>query len=66
MKYTKLEPTGDIPSSRTWHSTSVLKDSKKFCIYGGFDGDKSLNDVYIFDAGILYIFNPLSVKPLSD
>eukprot|EP01080_Neovahlkampfia_damariscottae_P001226 gene1226-11316_t len=47
-KYWKKIPNlGDIPSGRAGHSMSLFED--KFYIFGGFDGENDLNDLYCFD-----------------
>lgn len=50
MNFTKINATGSIPSARTWHSSQLLSDLKRFCIYGGFDGDKALDDLHIYSS----------------
>ena len=50
MNFTRLATTGNVPTPRTWHSSQMLADGRRFCIYGGFNGDKALDDLYIFSA----------------
>ena len=52
MKFTRMTTIGEVPSPRTWHSTSVLRDEKQICVHGGFDGENVLNDLFIFDLGM--------------
>lgn len=49
MQFSKVACTGQIPSPRTWHSTTILTSCKSVCVYGGYDGEKTLNDVFIFN-----------------
>lgn len=56
MNFSKLEPIGESPSPRTWHSTTVLSDQRSFCIYGGYNGTKALSDVFVFNSGIFLHF----------
>lgn len=42
-------PGGDAPSARRAHS-SVSLDDQHIAIFGGGDGSKALNDVYVLDA----------------
>lgn len=45
----KLECNGDIPSPRFSHTSICIENGQKMLIFGGFDGTKAFNDVYIFD-----------------
>ena len=40
--------------SRTEHSwhTAVMVGDHTMLVYGGFDGDKALNDAYLLDLGM--------------
>lgn len=51
MNFCRLEPTGECPPARTWHSTLVLRDQQSFCVYGGYNGKHALNDVFLFHSG---------------
>lgn len=49
MTCKKISATGDVPSPRCWHSaTFISKDL--MLIYGGFDGNSTLNDAYVLDT----------------
>jgi len=44
----KMNPAGSVPSPRSYHSQTVLKNSSQVFIFGGQASEKeSLNDVYI-------------------
>ena len=42
----------NTPSGRQRHSASVIKNNQML-IFGGFDGNKWLNDMYILDVGVV-------------
>ena len=43
-----IEYKGNIPSERWGHSGTVVNNT--IMIFGGWDGENVLNDLYIFDA----------------
>jgi N-acetylneuraminic acid mutarotase len=52
MKWTRSPDTEQGPAGRQRHSACAV-NSRLLCIFGGFDGNKWLNDIYILDAGKL-------------
>ena len=40
--------TGSKPSPRAYHTLTAV-DEKRAILFGGFDGQKSLDDVWLFD-----------------
>jgi len=50
----RIYPIGDLPSGRKGHAAGMgwgLKGERTMYIFGGFDGDDNLNDVYVFFKG---------------
>eukprot|EP01012_Entosiphon_sulcatum_P028014 TRINITY_DN33850_c0_g1_i1.p1 TRINITY_DN33850_c0_g1~~TRINITY_DN33850_c0_g1_i1.p1 ORF type:complete len:344 (-),score=70.58 TRINITY_DN33850_c0_g1_i1:10-1041(-) len=47
-EWRKLQPEGQVPSARRNHSAARLPQQNKFLIFGGFDGEERLNDLYEF------------------
>jgi len=51
-KWEEIYPIGDLPSGRTGHAAASGGDGEgKIFIFGGFDGNNNLNDVYAFFKG---------------
>ena len=48
--------SGDLPSRRANHSSAVV--GRKLCIFGGWDGKKRLNDIFILDTDTLVWSKP--------
>lgn len=46
-----LNVTGQPPTKRRAHSCTVIGESQ-LIVFGGYNGDYCLNDVYTFDTGI--------------
>lgn len=63
MNFNALSTTGTAPSSRTWHATQLLSDNKRFCVYGGFNGERALDDLYIFSSSKFLHYNVNQIKP---
>eukprot|EP00210_Caulerpa_lentillifera_P002561 g2456.t1 len=49
MEWKHLVVYGDGPSPRSGASISITEDGRKLYLFGGFDGSRSLNDLYTFD-----------------
>lgn len=49
--WSKPSYSGTPPSGRHSHASAGV--GKKMYIFGGFDGDKLLNDLYAFDTGMI-------------
>lgn len=49
MEFSTVPTTGQPPSPRSWHGSVVLSETK-FLIHGGYNGNKALNDTFIFDT----------------
>lgn len=45
----KIEAKGQVPTKRTSHSAVVYQD--KMYVFGGFSGEKYLNDIAEYDFG---------------
>ena len=41
--------TGSKPSPRAYHTLTAV-DEKRAILFGGYDGEKCLNDVWLFDG----------------
>ena len=56
MEFSCPEVSGQKPTARSWHSSSLL-EGNRLLIHGGFDGssDQVLGDSFIFDIGMKYI-----------
>lgn len=52
--WSHVDAIGNIPSGRAGHSANVWKSS--MIVFGGWDGQKTLNDLYSFDFGNLISF----------
>jgi N-acetylneuraminic acid mutarotase len=54
--WSALSVTGSKPSPRADHTLTTL-DEKRAILFGGWDGEKSLNDLWLFDYGkkVLYL-----------
>eukprot|EP01132_Coremiostelium_polycephalum_P005336 gene5336-6656_t len=49
IRWIKPQIKGTSPSNRAAHSTNYIKDTNSLVIFGGFDGKRSLNDVFILN-----------------
>ncbi|XP_073515612.1 kelch domain-containing protein 1-like [Phyllobates terribilis] len=49
MEFSRVEVEGSSPTPRSWHSAACVSNSR-FLIHGGFDGNRTLNDTYIFNT----------------
>jgi len=52
LRWFHLSESDDSPSGRQRHSACAIRN-KQMLIFGGFDGNKWLNDMYILNVGIL-------------
>lgn len=52
LRWSHLSESEDSPSGRQRHSACVIRN-KQMLIFGGFDGNKWLNDMYILNVGVL-------------
>lgn len=50
MNFVRQSATGTVPSPRTWHASQLLSDKRRFCVYGGFNGARALDDLFIFSS----------------
>uniref|UniRef100_A0A8C4NPE7 Zgc:163014 n=1 Tax=Eptatretus burgeri TaxID=7764 RepID=A0A8C4NPE7_EPTBU len=48
MEYTPVKVKGPVPSARCWHASAPVSDNR-LIIHGGYNGNKVLNDTYIFN-----------------
>jgi hypothetical protein len=46
----RVETTGSIPQQRANHSSAVLEETGELFIFGGWNGNERLNDIYILDT----------------
>lgn len=44
------DATNGVPKARQSHSANLLADGKTILIYGGNDGQTSLNDIWLYDT----------------
>ena len=51
MSFKKVETTGQVPSPRSWHGAALSSDLQSLVIYGGYNGDFALNDIYVLKIG---------------
>ena len=53
-RWERIYPIGDLPSARTGHATGTgwgWQGERMVYIFGGYDGDENLNDIYLFFKG---------------
>ena len=50
MEFSSPTMTGSLPSPRSWHASAVLPRQRIF-IHGGYDGNQTLSDSFVFDLG---------------
>ncbi|MFB0527070.1 MAG: kelch repeat-containing protein [bacterium] len=53
-RWERIDPIGDLPSGRRGHAAGTgwgLKGERTMYIFGGFDGNDNLNDIYAFFKG---------------
>ena len=53
-RWERIYPIGDLPSGRRGHAAGIgwgWQGERMAYIFGGFDGDENLNDVYLFFKG---------------
>lgn len=53
-RWERIYPIGDLPSARTGHAAGTgwgWQGERTMYIFGGYDGDENLNDVYMFFKG---------------
>ena len=53
-RWERIYPIGDLPSGRTGHATGAGwggAGERMVYIFGGYDGDENLNDIYVFFKG---------------
>ena len=50
LTWTVPQVRGDLPPKRSAHSAAML-ESNDMLVFGGWDGQRELNDVYIMDTG---------------
>ena len=48
MKWSKLDTSGSAPTPRTWLSAHAVADNK-ILLFGGYNGDASMNDLHVLD-----------------
>ncbi|XP_077400830.1 kelch repeat-containing protein isoform X1 [Vanacampus margaritifer] len=49
MEFSAVQTSGHIPSPRCWHGSTVIS-ATKFLIHGGYNGNNSLSDAFVFDT----------------
>eukprot|EP00051_Salpingoeca_urceolata_P008483 m.106387 g.106387 ORF g.106387 m.106387 type:complete len:548 (-) comp15773_c0_seq1:74-1717(-) len=52
FEFSKLQPTGQAPSPRSWHVACVLPKhlgEQRLLVYGGYDGEDALSDAFVLD-----------------
>ncbi|KAK3242846.1 hypothetical protein CYMTET_47464 [Cymbomonas tetramitiformis] len=50
MQWVTVTPYGQVPTARRCHSINVSEDGRKLWLFGGFDGQRTLNDLFIFEV----------------
>lgn len=45
----ELDPSGDLPTARSQHTLVYDSKNAQLLLYGGWDGDKDLSDLWAFD-----------------
>ncbi|XP_019718764.1 kelch repeat-containing protein [Hippocampus comes] len=49
MEFSAVQTSGRSPAPRCWHGSAVIS-ATKFLIHGGYNGNNSLRDAFVFDT----------------
>lgn len=50
MEWRRIHATGELPAPRANHSSTVVGDQQTLLVFGGWDGQKRLNDIHVLDT----------------
>lgn len=50
MEWRQIHASGELPAPRANHSSAVVGDAQTLLVFGGWDGQKRLNDIHVLDT----------------